>query len=167
MRSIFFIFFLLLFSVKSFSQAPVLAVDRVDKRTNEHIRQTSMYLFKDGGNVTKLSFSIRALDDTYFLLLNLPIAATVKRGTEVSIIMDNGQVIKLISNNDVISLNEADVSKRMMVFDLEPGKEIKELLKQPVKAISIPTANKGTVLVNLLAKDKGHIRSGIMLAQKK
>lgn len=167
MRSIFFIFFLLLFSVKSFSQAPVLAVDRVDKRTNEHIRQTSMYLFKDGGNVTKLSFSIRALDDTYFLLLNLPIAATVKRGTEVSIIMDNGQVIKLISNNDVISLNEADISKRMMVFDLEPGKEIKELLKQPVKAISIPTANKGTVLVNLLAKDKGHIRSGIMLAQKK
>jgi hypothetical protein len=167
MRSIFFIFFLLLFSVKSFSQAPVLAVDRVDKRTNEHIRQTSMYLFKDGGNVTKLSFSIRALDDTYFLLLNLPIAATVKRGTEVSLIMDNGQVIKLISNNDVISLNEADVSKRMMVFDLEPGKEIKELLKQPVKAISIPTANKGTVLVNLLAKDKGHIRSGIMLAQKK
>lgn len=167
MRSIFFIFFLLLFSVKSFSQAPVLAVDRVDKRTNEHIRQTSMYLFKDGGNVTKLSFSIRALDDTYFLLLNLPIAATVKRGTEVSLIMENGQVVKLISNNDVISLNEADVSKRMMVFDLEPGKEIKELLKQPVKAISIPTANKGTVLVNLLAKDKGHIRSGIMLAQKK
>lgn len=167
MRSIFFIFFLLLFSVKSFSQAPVLAVDRVDKRTNEHIRQTSMYLFKDGGNVTKLSFSIRALDDTYFLLLNLPIAATVKRGTEVSIIMDNGQIIKLISNNDVISLNEADVSKRMMVFDLEPGKEIKELLKQPVRAISIPTANKGTVLVNLLAKDKGHIRSGILLAQKK
>jgi hypothetical protein len=153
--------------MKSFSQAPVLAVDRVDKRTNEHIRQTSMYLFRDGGNLVKLSFSIRALDDTYFLLLNLPIAATVKRGTEVSLIMDSGQQIKLIANNDVISLNEADISKRMMVFDLEPGKEIKELLKQPVKTISIPTSNKGTVVVNLLAKDKGLIRSGIMLAQKK
>ncbi|MFZ3039397.1 MAG: hypothetical protein WA115_06370 [Polynucleobacter sp.] len=167
MRSSVLIFFLLLFSIETFSQAPVLAVNRVDKRTNEHIRQTSMYLFKDGGGVTKLSFSVRALDDTYFLLLNLPIAATVKRGTEVSLIMDNGQVLKLISNNDVISLNEADVSKRMMVFDLEADKEIKELLKQPVKAISIPTANKGTVVVNLLAKDKGFIRSGIMLAQKK
>jgi hypothetical protein len=81
--------------------------------------------------------------------------------------MDNGQLIKLICNNDVISLNDADISKRMMVFDLEPDKEVKELLKQPVKAISIPTANKGTVVVNLLAKDKGYIRSGIMLAQKK
>jgi len=167
MRSSVLIFFLLLISVKSFSQGPVLAVNRVDKRTNEHIRQTSMYLFKDGGNVTKLSFSIRALDDAYFLLLNLPIAATVKRGTEVSMIMDNGQLVKLVCNNDVISLNEADISKRMMVFDLEADKEIKELLKQPVKAISIPTANKGTVVVNLLTKDKGHIRSGIMLAQKK
>lgn len=167
MRSSVLIIFLLLFSIETFSQAPVLAVNRVDKRTNEHIRQTSMYLFKDGGGVTKLSFSIRALDDTYFLLLNLPIAATVKRGTEISLIMDNGQVVKLISNNDVISLSEADISKRMMVFDLEPDKEIKELLKQPVKAISIPTANKGMVVVNLLAKDKGYIRSGIMLAQKK
>ncbi len=167
MRSTVLIFFLLVISMKSFSQAPVLAVDRVDKRTNEHIRQTSMYLFRDGGNLVKLSFSIRALDDTYFLLLNLPIAATVKRGTEVSLIMDSGQQIKLIANNDVISLNEADISKRMMVFDLEPGKEIKELLKQPVKTISIPTSNKGTVVVNLLAKDKGLIRSGIMLAQKK
>ncbi|MDO8991459.1 hypothetical protein [Daejeonella sp.] len=167
MRSTVLIFFLLLFSIETFSQAPVLAVNRVDKRTNEHIRQTSMYLFKDGGDVTKLSFSIRALDDTYFLLLNLPIAATVKRGTEVSLIMDNGQIIKLISNNDVISLNEADISKRMMVFDLEPDNEIKELLKQPVKSISIPTSNKGTVVVSLLAKDKGLIRSGIMLAQKK
>ncbi|HEY1061400.1 MAG TPA: hypothetical protein VGE44_06925 [Daejeonella sp.] len=167
MRSSVLIFFLLLFSIETFSQAPVLAVNRVDKRTNEHIRQTSMYLFKDGGGVTKLSFSIRALDDTYFLLLNLPIAATVKRGTEVSLIMDNGQAVKLTSNNDVISLNEADISKRMMVFDLEPDKEIKELLKQPVKTISIPTANKGTVVVNLLAKDKGYIRSGIILAQKK
>jgi aspartate oxidase len=81
--------------------------------------------------------------------------------------MDNGQLVKLICNNDVISLNEADVSKRMMVFDLETGKEIQELLKQPVKAISIPTSNKGTVVVNLLTKDQGLIRSGIMLAQKK
>jgi len=153
--------------MKSFSQAPILVVDRVDKRTNEHIRQTSMYLFKDGGNTVKLSFSIRALDDSYFLLLNLPIAATVKRGTEISLIMDSGQQIKLIANNDVISLNEADISKRMMVFDLETDKEIKELLKQPVKSISIPTSNKGTLVVNLLAKDKGLIRSGIMLAQKK
>lgn len=167
MRSTVLIFFLLVISMKSFSQAPILVVDRVDKRTNEHIRQTSMYLFKDGGNTVKLSFSIRALDDSYFLLLNLPIAATVKRGTEISLIMDSGQQIKLIANNDVISLNEADISKRMMVFDLETDKEIKELLKQPVKSISIPTSNKGTLVVNLLAKDKGLIRSGIMLAQKK
>jgi hypothetical protein len=167
MRTKVLIFFLLLFSLESFSQAPVLVVNRIEKRTNEHIRQTSMYLFKDGGNVTKLSFSIRALDDNYFLLLNLPIAATVKRGTEVRVIMDNGQVIKLISNNDVISLTEADVSKRMMVFDLESDKELKDLLKQPVKSITIPTSNKGIVSVNLLAKDKGMIRSGIMLAQKK
>lgn len=167
MRSTVLIFFLLLITIKSFSQAPILVVDRVDKRTEEHIRQTSMYLFKDGGNTVKLSFSIRALDDSYFLLLNLPIAATVKRGTEVSLIMDNGQVVKVISNNDVISLNEADISKRMMVFDIEADKEIKALLKQAVKAVSIPTSNKGTVVVNLLAKDKGMIRTGIMLAQKK
>ncbi len=167
MRSIVLIFFLLLSAIESYSQAPVLTVNRIDKRTNEHIRQTSMYLFKDGGGVTKLSFSIRALDDNYFLLLNLPIAATVKRGTEISLAMDNGQLIKLISNNDVISLNEADVSKRMMVFDLAPDQEIKELLKQPVKSISIPTSNKGTVVVNLIAKDKGLIKSAIMLAQKK
>ncbi|GEM_PF-5252457 len=153
--------------MKSFSQAPILVVDRVDKRTNEHIWQTSMYLFKGGGNTVKLSFSIRALDDSYFLLLNLPIAATVKRGTEISLIMDSGQQIKLIANNDVISLNEADISKRMMVFDLETDKEIKELLKQPAKSISIQTSNKETLVVNLLAKDKGLIRSGIMLAQKK
>ena len=161
------IFFLLLFSLESFAQVPVLAVNRIEKRTNEHIRQTSMYQFKDGGNVTKLSFSIRALDDNYFLLLNLPIAASVKRGTEISVIMENGQIIKLTSNNDVFSLNETDVNRRMMVFDLKSGKELKDLLKQPVKSISIPTSNKGIVLVNLLVKDKGMITSSIMLVQKK
>ena len=117
--------------------------------------------------MTKLSFSIRALDDNYFLLLNLPIAASVKRGTEISVIMENGQIIKLTSNNDVFSLNETDVNRRMMVFDLKSGKELKDLLKQPVKSISIPTSNKGIVLVNLLVKDKGMITSSIMLVQKK
>lgn len=72
---------------------------------------------------------LRAVDDNYFLLLNLPMAATVKRGTEISITLDNGKRIQLKSNNDVISLNDADISKKMMVFDLDPENEMKELLK--------------------------------------
>ena len=167
MRSSILIFFLLLISIKSFPQAPVLVVDRVDKRTKEHIRQTSMYLLKDGGNVNRLSFSVRAVDDTYFLLLNVPVPATIKRGTAITVLMENGKAVKLISNNDIISLGESDVSKRMIVCDLDPEAEMKELLKQGVKSISIPTSNKGTLAVSLLAKDQGLIRSGIALTQKK
>jgi len=159
--------FLLLFSVDSFSQGLELAVDRIDKRTKEHIRQTSMYLLKDGSGKSKLSFSVRALDDNYFLLLNLPIAVNIKRGTEVSITLENGMRIQLRSNTDIISLNESDISKKMMVFDLDPANEMQALLKQPVKSFSIPTSDKGTVQVALLSADKGQIRAGIMLVQKK
>lgn len=157
--------FLILFSIDSFSQELVISVDRIDKRTKEHIRQTSMYLLKDGSGESKLNFSARAVDDNYFLLLNLPIAANIKRGTEISITLENGKRIQLKSNTDIISLNDSDISKKMMVFDLE--NEMKELLKQPVKSFSIPTSNKGTVQVALLSGDKGKIRSGIMLVQKK
>lgn len=167
MRSSVLIFFLLLFSLESFSQAPVLAVNRVDKRTGEVIRQTSMYSFKDGANVTRLNFSVRAVDDDYFLLLNVPVAATIKKGTEIRILMEDGKTLKLISNNDIISIGETDISKRMIVCDLEPGKELKELLKQPVKTIAIPSSNKGIIELNLIARDKGLIRSGLMLVQKK
>ena len=161
-----FIFFLFL-AVECFSQGLILSVDRIDKRTKEHIRQTSMYLLKDGSGESKLNFSVRAVDDNYFLLLNLPIAATVKRGTEIRVTLDGGKSIQLKSNNDVISLNDSDISKKMMVFDLDPENEMKELLKQPIRSFSIPTSNKGTVQVGLLAGDKGQIRSGIMLVQKK
>lgn len=167
MRATALFIFLLLFSIESFSQGLVLSVDRIDKRTKEHIRQTSMYLLKDGSGQSKLNFSARAVDDNYFLLLNLPIAATVKRGTEISILLENGKRIQLKSNNDVISLNESDISKKMMVFDLDPENEMMELLKQPIKSFSIPTSNKGNVQVALLSGDKGQIRSGIMLVQKK
>lgn len=167
MRTATFFIFLLLFAKESFSQGLTLSVDRIDKRTKEHIRQTSMYLLKDGSGESKLNFSARAVDDNYFLLLNLPIAATVKRGTEISITLENGKRIQLKSNNDVISLNDSDISKKMMVFDLDPENEMKELLKQPVKSFSIPTSNKGIVQIGLLAGDKGQIRSGIMIVQKK
>lgn len=167
MRFILLISFLLLFSMESFSQAPFLAVNRVDKRTSEVIRQTSMYSFKDAGNVTKLNFSVRAVDDDYFLLLNVPVAATIKKGTVISLLMEDGKRLKLISNNDIISLGESDISKRMMVCDLDPGQEMKELMKQAVKSISIPTSNKGNIEFSLIPKDKGLIRSSLTLVQRK
>ncbi|SDN16691.1 hypothetical protein SAMN05421813_1573 [Daejeonella rubra] len=167
MRSTVLIFLLILASFDSFSQAPVLAVNRIDKRTKEHIRQSSMYLFKDGGDIGKLNFSIRAVDDSYTLLLNLPVAATIKKGTEIILTMEDDKPMKLISNNDVISINDTDVNKKMIVCDLDPNTEIKNLIRQGVKSISIPTSNKGVLKVNLLAKDRTMIRSGIMLVQKR
>ena len=167
MRSTVLIFLLILASFDSFSQAPVLAVNRIDKRTKEHIRQSSMYLFKDGGDIGKLNFSIRAVDDSYTLLLNLPVAATIKKGTEIILTMEDDKPMKLISNNDVISINDTDVNKKMIVCDLDPNTEIKNLIRQGVKSISIPTSNKGVLKVNLLAKDRTMIRSGLMLVQKR
>ena len=167
MRSKVLIFLLILTSLDSFSQAPVLAVNRIDKRTNEHIRQSSMYLFKDGGNVVKLNFSVRAVDDLSTLLLNVPIATTIKKRTEITLIMEDDKPMKLISNNDVISINDTDVNKKMIICDLDPTIEIKNLIRQGVKSISIPTSNKGVLKVTLLTKDRGMIRSGLMLVQKK
>ena len=66
MRSKVLIFLLILTSFDSFSQAPVLAVDRIDKRTKEHIRQSSMYLFKDGGDVAKLKSCFIAQSGSYY-----------------------------------------------------------------------------------------------------
>ena len=167
MRSIVLIFLLILTSFDSFSQAPVLAVNRIDKRTKEHIRQSSMYPFRDGGNVAKLNFSVHAVDDSYTLLLNVPIAATIKKGTEITLIMEDDKPMKLTSNNDVISISDTDVNKKMIVCDLDPTIEIKNLIKQGVKSISIPTSNKGVLKVTLLTKDRGMIRTGLMLVQKK
>jgi len=126
-----------------------------------------MYLFKDGGDIGKLNFSIRAVDDSYTLLLNLPVAATIKKGTEIILTMEDDKPMKLISNNDVISINDTDVNKKMIVCDLDPNTEIKNLIRQGVKSISIPTSNKGVLKVNLLAKDRTMIRSGLMLVQKR
>jgi len=167
MRSSVLIFLLILSSFDSFSQTPVLAVNRIDKRTKEHIRQSSMYLFKDGGDVGKLNFSVRAVDDSYTLLLNFPIAATVKKGTEIILTMEDDKPMKLTSNNDVISINDTDVNKKMIVCDLDPDSDIKNLIRQGVKSITIPTSNKGTIRVALVAKDRGMIRTGLMLVQKK
>ncbi|WP_276360546.1 hypothetical protein [Daejeonella sp. H1SJ63] len=167
MRSSLLVFFLVLSSLSSFSQSPSLVIDRLEKRTNEHIRQTSQYLFKDGDGKTRLSFSVRAVDENYYLLLNLPVAASIKRGTEVTITMENAKKLLLKSTTEVISMGDWDVSKKMMVFELDPATEIKELLKQGVSSVTIPTSNKGTVQVSLLAADRGQIRAGLTLVQKK
>jgi hypothetical protein len=126
-----------------------------------------MFLFKDGGGIGKLNFSVRAVDDSYTLLLNLPIAATIKKGTEITLIMEDDKPMKLISNNDIISLSDEDINKKMIVCDLDPSTEIKNLIRQGVKSIAIPTSNKGTIKVALAAKDRGMIRSGLMLVQKR
>lgn len=167
MRPFLLVSFLVLTSLSSFSQPPSLVIDRVEKRTKEHVRQTSQYLFKDGGGKTRLSFSVRAVNENYFLLLNLPLAANIKRGTEIEIVMENAKKLHLKSSTEVISMGDADVSKKMMVFELDPATELNELLKQGVSSIAIPTSNKGTVQVSLLAADRGQIRAGLNLTQKK
>lgn len=167
MRSFFLVFILALASLSSYSQPPSLVIDRVEKRTNEHVRQTSQYLFKDGAGKTRLSFSARAVDNNYFLLLNLPIATNIKRGTEIVIAMENAKELRLKSSTEVISTGDADVSKKMMVFELDPATELNELLKQGVSSITIPTGNKGVVQVSLLTADRGQIRRGLNLVQKK
>ena len=107
------------------------------------------------------------MDDSYTLLLNFPIAATVKKGTEIILTMEDDKPMKLTSNNDVISINDTDVNKKMIVCDLDPDSDIKNLIRQGVKSITIPTSNKGTIRVALVAKDRGMIRTGLMLVQKK
>lgn len=167
MRSIIFVLFLVLFTLNTYSQPPSLVIDRVEKRTNEHIRQTSQYLFKDGAGKVRLSFSVRAVDENYYLLLNLPIATTIKRGTEVVITLDNAKKLTLKSTTEVVSIGDWDVSKKMMVFELDPATELKDLMRQGVNSVTIPTSDKGVVQVSLLASDRGQIRTGLNLASKK
>lgn len=167
MRSFIFVLFLILLKLDSYAQPPSLVIDRVEKRTNEHIRQTSQYLFKDGAGKVRLSFSIRAVDDNYYLLLNLPVATTIKRGTEVIITLDNAKKLALKSTTEVISMGDWDVSKKMMVFELDSDTSLKDLFKQGVNSVTIPTNDKGVVQVSLLASDRGQIRTGLILASKK
>ena len=147
------------FSLKA--QNPILAVNRVDKFTKELIKQTSLYSFKEGSAV-KMHFNMRSVDSNYFLQLNVPQAVTVKKGTEISLLMNNGKSLKLVSDNDVISLSESDINKRMIVCALDAS-EASALLKQQVVTIRVPTANKGVVNLNLSARDQGMIGTALDL----
>lgn len=166
MRFTILICLMLMYSYTSVAQAPVLAVNRVDKHTKEVIRQSSMYSFKDANAITVLNFSVRAVDNHYFLLLNVPLPATIKKGTEVLILLEDGKSLILKSNNDIISLGDHDISKKMIVCDLDNDVELKELMKQSVNSITIPTSNKGNIAVSLVAKDKGLVRSALQLVYK-
>lgn len=105
---------------------------------------------------------MRSVDKSNFLQLNIPQPVTVKKGTEITLLMDNGKNLKLVSDNDIISLNETDINKRMIVCALDaPGKAA--LLKQQVVSIRVPTANKGVVNLNLSGKDQGMIRTAMGL----
>ncbi len=165
MRSIILIFLFLVcfFSLKA--QNPVLAVNRIDKFTKELIKQTSLYSFKDGSTV-KLHFNVRSVDENYYLQFNVPQPVTIKKGTEITLTMEDGKLLNLISDNDIISLGESDVSKRMIVCTLDVP-EITALLKQQVASIKIPTSNKGIVTLALPAKDKPMIRTAMVLVSPK
>lgn len=165
MRLIVLTFILLVCSFLSMAQGPVLAVNRVDKFTKELIKQTSLYSFKEG-NTIKLHFNVRSVDENYFLQFNVPQAVTIKKGTEIALIMEDGKSLKLISDNDIISLSEADISKRMIVCTLDQA-EISALMKQQVTTVKIPTANKGLVNVSLPANDKPMIRTAMALVSPK
>ena len=80
--------------------------------------------------------------------------------------MEDGKALKLVSDNDIISLSESDISKRMIVCTLDVP-EITTLLKQRVVSIRVPTANKGTVNLNLAAKDQPMIRTAMVLVSPK
>lgn len=165
MRSFVWIILFLASSIAVKAQNPVLAVNRIDKFTKELIKQTSLYSFKDGSTV-KLHFNVRSVDENYYLQFNIPQAVTVKKGTEVTLLMEDGRTLKLVSDNDVISLGESDVSKRMIVCTLDVS-EITTLLKQQVNSIKVPTSNKGVVTLNLDAKDKPMIRTAMVLVSPK
>ena len=153
------------FSFSTKAQNPVLAVNRVDKFTKELIKQTSLYSFKDG-NTTKLHFNVRSVDENYYLQFNVPQAVTIKKGTEITLMLGNGKALKLVSDNDIISLNESDISKRMIVCTLDVP-EITALLTQEVASIRVPTANKGILNLTLAAKDKPMIRTAMGLVSPK
>ncbi|MEJ7693931.1 hypothetical protein [Daejeonella sp.] len=165
MRVIVLIFLFLVCSFLSKAQDPVLAVNRIDKYTKELIKQTSLYSFKDG-NTVKLHFNVRSVDENYYLQLNVDQPVTVKKGTEITLTMEDGKLLKLVSDNDIISLGESDISKRMIVCTLELA-EITALLKQQVNSIRVPTSNKGTVNLTLTAKDKPMIRTAMTLVSPK
>ncbi len=155
----------LVFSFVSKAQNPVLAVNRVDKFTKELIKQTSLYSFKEG-STTKLHFNVRSVDENYYLQLNVPQAVTIKKGTETTMMMGDGKALKLMSDNDIISINESDISKRMMVFTLDAS-EITALLTLDVVSIRVPTANKGIINLNLIPKDKPMIKTAMGLVSPK
>ena len=96
----------------------------------------------------------------------VPLPVTIKKGTEITLIMEDGKALKLLSDNDIISQSEADISKRMIVCTLDVP-EITALLKQQVVSIRVPTANKGIVDLNLTAKDKPMIRTAMVLVSPK
>lgn len=161
MRSVIVTLIVLICSLSLKAQNPTLAVKRVDKFTKELIKQTSLYSFKEGSAV-KLHFNIRSVDKNYFLQFNVPQAVSLKRGTEITLLMDNGKPLKLVSDNDIISLSESDISKRMIVCALD-APEVASLLKQQVVSIRVPTANKGIVNLNLSGKDQGMIGTAMAL----
>lgn len=165
MRSIILIFLFLVCSFSLKAQNPVLAVNRIDKFTKELIKQTSLYSFKDGSTV-KLHFNVRSVDENYYLQFNVPQPVTIKKGTEITLTMEDGKLLNLVSDNDIISLGESDVSKRMIVCTLEVP-EITVLLKQQVASIKIPTSNKGIVTLALPVKDKPMIRTAMVLVSPK
>jgi len=147
------------------AQNPVLTVNRIDKFTKELIKQTSLYSFKDGSTL-KLHFNVRSVDENYYLQFNVPQPVTVKKGTEITLTMEDGKFLKLVSDNDIISLGESDISKRMLVCTLDLP-EIAALMKQQVTAIKIPTSNKGIINVTLPVKDKPMIRTAMVLVSPK
>jgi len=161
MRSSVLIFLFLVCFFSSKAQNPVLAVNRIDKFTKELIKQTSLYSFKEG-SIVKLHFNVRSVDENYYLQFNVQQAVTIKKGTEITLTMEDGRVLKLVSDNDIISLSESDISKRMIVCTLDLP-EILALMKQQVSSIRIPTSNKGLVDVALPAKDKPMIRTAMVL----
>lgn len=165
MRAIVLIFLFLICSFASKAQDPVLAVNRIDKFTKELIKQTSLYSFKEGSTV-KLHFNVRSVDENYFLQLNVQQPVIIKKGTEITLTMEDGKVLKLVSGNDIISQGESDISKRMIVCSLDFD-EITALMKQQVNSIRIPTSNKGVVNLTLAAKDKPMIRTAMMLVSPK
>jgi hypothetical protein len=165
MRFVVLIFLLLVccFSLKA--QDPVLTVNRIDKFTKELIKQTSLYSFKEG-NIVKLHFNVRSVDENYYLQLNVQQPVTIKKGTEITLTMEDGKLLRLVSDNDIISLGESDISKRMIVCTLDFS-EITALMKQQVTSIRVPTSNKGIVNLTLAAKDKPMIRTAMALVSPK
>lgn len=165
MRFIVLTFTFLVCFLSSNAQNPVLAVNRIDKFTKELIKQTSLYSFKDGSTV-KLNFNVRSVDENYYLQFNVQQPVTIKKGTEITLMMEDGKPLKLVSDNDIISLGESDISKRMIVCTLDVP-EISVLLKQQVVSIRVPTANKGVVNLSLAAKDQPMIRMAMVLVSPK